>query len=189
MNCMLEAASNQSSGLTTRYPAEPNRTRVLMLGAGQESGRRPGTENVIFSVALGEACALAGKNIREYSNHMKSMRDRLESRILSKIPGARINGHLDQRLPNTSSFSFKDLKANEILDSLESVAASAGAACHSDSVTISSVLEAMEIPMEYAMGTVRFSTGRYTTEEEVNKAADEVCRAVGRLTQEIVAEV
>ena len=81
------------------------------------------------------------------------------------------------------------MKANEILDSLESVAASAGAACHSDSVTISSVLEAMKIPMEYAMGTVRFSTGRYTTEEEVDKAADEVCRAVGRLTQEIVAEV
>ena len=159
----------------------------LMLGAGQESGRRPGTENVIFSVALGEACTMVNKDLRDYSNHMKAMRDWLETRILSAIPGAQINGHPDQRLPNTSSFSFKGLKANEILDSLETVAASAGAACHSDSITISSVLEAMRIPMEFAMGTVRFSTGRYTTEEEIGKAADEVCRAVGRLARENVA--
>lgn len=173
-------------GIGVLYVRKGVQIDQLMFGAGQEGGWRPGTENVIFSVALGEACALVDKNIRDYSNHMRSMRDRLESQILSRFPGTRTNGHPEQRLPNTSSLSFKGLKANEILDSLKFVAASAGAACHSDSVTLSSVLEAMKIPMEFAMGTVRFSTGRYTSEEEVDRAADEVCRVVGKLAHESV---
>lgn len=170
-------------GIGALYVRKGVRIDELMLGADQESGRRPGTENVIFSVALGEACALVDRNIQDYSHHMKAMRDRLESRILSRFPDMRTNGHPDQRLPNTSSLSFKGLRANEILESLEIVAASAGAACHSDSITLSSVLEAMKIPIDFAMGTVRFSTGHYTTEEEIDEAADEVCGVVGRLLQ------
>jgi len=176
-------------GIGALYVRKGVKIDQLMQGAGQESGRRPGTENVILSVALGEAFALVEKNIESYSSHMKSMRDRLESRIIPRFPGTGINGHRDQRLPNTSSLSFKGLKANEILDSLEFVAASAGAACHSDSITLSSVLEAMKIPIEFAMGTVRFSMGRYTTEEEIDRAADEVCRVVGRLAEASVAGV
>ena len=176
-------------GIGALYVRKGVQVDQLQFGAGQESGKRPGTENVIFSVALGEACALVDQNIQEYSKQMKAMRDRLESQILAEFPGARINGHPEQRLPNTSSLSFQGLKANEILDSFEFVAASAGAACHSDSITLSSVLEAMKLPMEFAMGTVRFSTGRYTTEEQIDQAADEVCRVVGRLTQESAAKV
>ena len=176
-------------GIGVLYVRDSVRIDELMIGAGQESGKRPGTENVIFAVALGEACALVEKHLEQYSNNMKQMRDRLESLILSKVPEARINGHPEQRLPNTSSLSFKGLRANEILESFEIVAASAGAACHSDSITLSSVLEAMELPIEFAMGTVRFSTGRYTTEDEIDKAVVEVCDVVERLALRRGAEV
>ena len=176
-------------GIGALYIRKKVQIDQLMFGAGQENGQRPGTENVIYSVALGEAFAMVGKDLRSYSNHMKTMRDRLESRILSNVPGTRINGHPEQRLPNTSSLSFEGLKANEILDSFETIAASAGAACHSDSVTLSSVLVAMNVPIDFAMGTIRFSTGRQTTEEEVDTAADEVCRVVGLLSQGSLSEV
>lgn len=176
-------------GIGALYIRKKVQIDQLMFGAGQENGQRPGTENVIYSVALGEAFAMVGKDLRNYSNHMKTMRDRLESRILSNVPGMRINGHPEQRLPNTSSLSFEGLKANEILDSFETIAASAGAACHSDSVTLSSVLVAMNVPIDFAMGTIRFSTGRQTTEEEVDAAADEVCRVVGSLSQGSLSEV
>ena len=176
-------------GIGALYIRKKVQIDQLMFGAGQENGQRPGTENVIYSVALGEAFAMVGKDLRSYSNHMKTMRDRLESGILSNVPGTRINGHPEQRLPNTSSLSFEGLKANEILDSFETIAASAGAACHSDSVTLSSVLVAMNVPVDFAMGTIRFSTGRHTTEEEVDAAADEVCRVVGLLSQRSLSEV
>ena len=176
-------------GIGALYIRKKVQIDQLMFGAGQENGQRPGTENVIYSVALGEAFAMVGKDLRSYSNHMKTMRDRLESGILSNVPGTRINGHPEQRLPNTSSLSFEGLKANEILDSFETIAASAGAACHSDSVTLSSVLVAMNVPVDFAMGTIRFSTGRHTTEEEVDAAADEVCRVVGLLSQGSLSEV
>ena len=176
-------------GIGALYIRKKVQIDQLMFGAGQENGQRPGTENVIYSVALGEAFAMVGKDLSNYSNHMKTMRDRLESRILSNFPGTRINGHPEQRLPNTSSLSFEGLKANEILDSFETIAASAGAACHSDSVTLSSVLVAMNVPIGFAMGTIRFSTGRQTTEEEVDAAADEVCRVVGLLSQGSLSEV
>lgn len=93
----------------------------------------------------------------------------------------RINGHLDRRLPNTSSVSFRGLEADRILEDLPTVAASAGAACHSDRVELSHVLEAMKVPVEYAMGTIRFSAGRFTTAEEIDRAVEEVNRVVNSL--------
>jgi cysteine desulfurase len=76
------------------------------------------------------------------------------------------------------------MEANVILDELQGVFASAGAACHSDHVEVSSVLEAMQVPMEYAMGTLRFSVGRYTTEQEINRALEEITRAVGECAKQ-----
>ena len=90
----------------------------------------------------------------------------------------RVNGHPEKRLPNTSNVSFKGLEANVILANLSNVAASAGAACHSDRVDVSSVIKAMNVPLEYAMGTVRFSVGRYTTVAEIEQALDEISRVV-----------
>jgi cysteine desulfurase len=110
---------------------------------------------------------------------MKSMRDRLHEGLLGRIAGIRLNGHLQHRLPNTLSISFRGLEANRILEDIGlEVAASAGAACHADSVKISHVLEAMGIPLEWAKGTLRLSVGRMTTEAEIDKTIRVVTEAV-----------
>jgi cysteine desulfurase len=113
--------------------------------------------------------------------HLTRMRDRLESRLLERFPATRVNGHPEKRLPNTSSISFKGLEANTILFELKGIAVSAGAACHSDRVDISSVLMAMDVPLEYAMGTIRLSVGRFTTSDEIDLAIDAISAVVGRL--------
>jgi cysteine desulfurase len=150
-----------------------------MHGANHENNRRAGTENVIEIAGLGEACGLIARNLPEYSAHMRKMRDRLEEGLNERLADLRINGHREKRLPNTSSIGFKGLEANTILAELENVAASAGAACHSDRIDVSSVLEAMNVPLEYAMGTLRFSVGRFTTPSEIDRALDEITQVVG----------
>ena len=150
----------------------------LMHGAGHEDNWRAGTENVILIAGLGHACRLIRENLPSYAEHMKRVRDRLETALRDAFPGLRVNGHPERRLPNTSSISFPGAEANHILDQLEGVAASAGAACHSDRVELSSVLEAMRVPLEYAKGTIRFSVGRLTTPSEIDRAAAEVVRVV-----------
>ena len=154
----------------------------FMHGANHEQNRRAGTENVIEMVGLGRACRLIEENLAEYSDHMREMRDRLEARLLESGAYIKINGHPEQRLPNTSSISFRGLEADRILAALPTVAASAGAACHSDQVEVSHVLAAMKVPMEYAMGTIRFSVGRFTTAEEIDRAVVEVCEVVNLAT-------
>jgi cysteine desulfurase len=90
-----------------------------------------------------------------------------------------LNGHPDERLPNTLSVGFRGIKADDLLYELwDQVAVSAGAACHSEGVTISAVLQAMAVPPEYAMGTLRFSTGRFTSAQEIERAIDAVVAAV-----------
>ena len=153
----------------------------FMHGAGHEQDRRAGTENVIEMVGLGAACSLIHRNLAEHATHMREMRDRLESQLLDSGTDARVNGHPDRRLPNTSSISFRGQEADRILANLPTVAASAGAACHSDQVELSHVLSAMAVPLEYAMGTVRFSVGRFTSAEEIDFAVAEVTRVVDSL--------
>ncbi|NTW35949.1 MAG: aminotransferase class V-fold PLP-dependent enzyme, partial [Syntrophobacteraceae bacterium] len=150
------------------------RLEKLIHGAGQERGWRAGTENVILAVGLGEACALIDGNLTGYAAHMQRMRDRLESGLQLIFSGLRIHGSGGVRLPNTSSVGFRGMRANEILSHLTGVAASAGAACHSDHVSVSHVLKAMDVPMELAMGTLRFSVGGTTTEEEIDQAIREL---------------
>ena len=167
-------------GIGALYIRTGVRLEKLMHGAGHEMGWRAGTENVIETVGLGLACELISQNLPKYQRHMRAMRDRLEAGLGERFPNLKINGHPDKRLPNTSSVSFQGMEADTILSELKNVAASAGAACHSDHVEISSVLEAMHVPLEYAMGTIRFSTGRFTTEEEIDLALEDITRAVGR---------
>ena len=152
----------------------------LMHGANHEQNRRAGTENVIELVGLGAACELIDHNLPAYARRMAETRDRLETGLLEYGgPAVRINGHRERRLPNTASVSFKGRAADAILAGLKRVAASAGAACHSDRVEVSHVLAAMGVPEEYAMGTIRFSTGRYTTTEEIDAALTELRAALG----------
>ncbi len=151
-------------------------------GASQERGYRAGTENVPWMVGLGRACELAAQNPGHTANHMKSMRDRLHKGLADQLDDVRLNGHPDDRLPNTLSLSFKGVEANRILEEIGlEVAASPGAACHSDTVSLSHVLEAMKIPLEWAKGTIRLSTGKMTTPEEIDRAVEAIVRAVTHL--------
>ncbi len=153
-------------------------------GAGQEMGWRAGTENVPWIVGLGKACEIAFLNLGQIPAHLKAMRDRLHQKLTDQLGDIRLNGHPEDRLPNTLSLSFKGLEANRILEEIGlDVAASAGAACHSDTVTLSHVLEAMKVPVDWAKGTVRFSTGRMTTSEDIDRAVGVVVAAVERLRQ------
>ena len=156
----------------------------FLHGAGQESGRRAGTENVLEIVGLGEACAIAARDLEANGRHFQAMRERLWAGLSREISDLRRNGREDG-LPNTLSIGFGGVEASTLLAEIgDRVAASAGAACHPAGVELSAVLEAMRVPMHYAMGTVRFSVGRGTTGEEVDEAVRVVAEAVRRLRPE-----
>ncbi len=169
-------------GIGALYIRPGVRLEKLMHGANHEQDRRAGTENVIEMAGLGKACELIEQNLPEYAKYMVRMRDRLEQGLLTRSADRRVNGHPDQRLPNTSSVAFRGLEADRILANLPTVAASAGAACHSDQVEVSHVLAAMNIPTEYAMGTLRFSVGRFTRPDEIDRAIEEINRVASTLT-------
>lgn len=121
-------------------------------------------------------------DLQKNSDHMQRLRDRLHDGLSRQLQDIRLNGHLEKRLPNTLNISFRGLEANRILEEIGlEVAASVGAACHSDRVEVSHVLQAMGVPLESAMGTLRFSVGRMTTEEEIDKAIQVVVEAVKEL--------
>ena len=151
-------------------------------GAGQENGWRAGTENVSEIVGLGRACEIASRDLAENMARMKMLRDRLYHGIATRVSDVRLNGHPELRLPNTLSLSFKGIEANRLLEEIgPQIAASAGAACHSDTVAISHVLEAMQVPTEWAKGTLRFSLGRMTTAAEIDQTVEVVTAATTRL--------
>jgi cysteine desulfurase len=154
----------------------------LMHGAGQEMAVRPGTENVLEIVGLGKACEIAGRDLPKNMAHMQAMRDRLYEGIKKGCESVRLNGHPQHRLPNTLNISFRGLEANRILDAIGGeVAASAGAACHSDTVQISEVLKAINLPLQWAKGTLRLTTGRMTTASDIDKAVQVICAAVQKM--------
>lgn len=144
----------------------------LLHGAGQEGGRRAGTENVPYLVALGEACRLARERVEQDGPHLRSLRDLLHARLLAGFPELTLNGPERERLPNTLNVSFPGLSGSAILGGIPELAASLGAACHSGEETISPVLAAMGVTPDAARGAVRLSVGRPTTQVEVERAAE-----------------
>ncbi|UCG17377.1 MAG: selenide, water dikinase SelD [Phycisphaerales bacterium] len=171
-------------GIGALYIRTGVKLEKLIFGAGHERGWRAGTENVLDIVGLGKACALVSEHLEERAAHMSTLRDRLHKGIAERIHNVRLNGHADKRLPNTLSLSFPGIEANAILSELTEVAASAGAACHADGVVMSDTLKAMNVPAEFAMGTIRFSTGALLTEAEVDRAIEAVTAVVERLSPE-----
>ncbi|KAG2493247.1 hypothetical protein HYH03_008385 [Edaphochlamys debaryana] len=147
-------------------------------GGGQEGGRRAGTENVMQVVGLGAAAAIAVREDEALRSHVGDMAERLLRGVRGAVAAedqdkVRVNGPTDpaRRLPNTLSLSIRGLNSALALQQLSAqLAASAGAACHSSGASVSSVLRAMQVPSEYAAGTLRLSTGRHTTPEEVDRA-------------------
>ena len=166
-------------GIGALYVRSPLVPQKFCHGAGQEMGWRAGTENVLEIVGLGKACEIARRDLAKNMAQMKFLRDRLHEGLLAKLTDIRLNGHYDQRLPNTLSISFKGREANRILEDIEQeVAASAGAACHSDTVQVSHVLEAMNVPVDWAKGTLRFSVGRMTTKADIDTTIRVVVDAI-----------
>ena len=151
------------------------------IGGGQESGRRAGTEAVHQIAGLGVAAEFA----RDLSamKRVKSLRDRLESEILTTFANASVNGDTDSRLPNTSNISFENLNGEMILHYLDDagICVSTGSACNSESKVSSPVLAAMDVPYSKAMGSIRFSLGRLNSEADVEQALIELAGAIEKL--------
>ncbi len=169
-------------GIGVLYIREGADPEKLCYGAGQELGKRSGTENVLEIVGLGKACELASCYNETNVGHMRSTRNRLQEGLTKQILKTRINGHPENRLPNTLSISFKGIEANRLLEEIGSeVAASAGAACHAEDVKISHVLEAMNVPMEWAKGTIRFSTSHMISIDEIDRAIEMIAKGVQSL--------
>ncbi|MBD3225651.1 MAG: selenide, water dikinase SelD [Caldithrix sp.] len=151
-------------------------------GADHEMNRRAGTENVAQIVGLGKAAELAANDLQDTYDHLKTMRDRLENAVLDFFPECTVNGHREQCLPNTTSINFTGLEANTIVEALsDNVAVSAGAACHSEQVELSAVLEAMKVPVDRAMGAIRFSVGRFTTRDDIETAVKAIKEVVSAM--------
>jgi len=144
----------------------------VMVGADHEHGLRPGTENVPAIVGLGEAARLARERQPAMEMQLRRIRDLLHALLAEGAQGLTLNGHPEHRLPNTLNVSFPGVSGRELVHAVENdVAASVGAACHSDTGTVSGVLAAMGIGIERAFGAVRLSVGIYTTEAQVHHAA------------------
>lgn len=155
----------------------------VLFGGRQEGGRRTGTENVPGIVGLGKACEIAARDLPFQMDRLNTLRNSLEKRLAEKIPHLSINGHPFRRLPNILNVSFRSLSGETIVRELDKrgIAASAGAACTADVVTVSHVLAALNVPKEVAMGTVRFSLGKGNREEEISHAADVLKEIVEKL--------
>jgi cysteine desulfurase len=153
----------------------------LLHGASQEGGRRAGTENVPYMVALGAACRLARERAPAAAAHLKSLRDRLHELLLARVPDLILNGPEVERLPNTLNVSFPGISGGELMAGLPELAASLGSACHAGQEAISPVLAAMGVPVALARGAVRFSVGATTTRTEVDQAAALLLERLGRL--------
>jgi cysteine desulfurase len=150
----------------------------LVHGAGHESGRRAGTENVPYIVALGAACSIARQGLPEATGHLRALRDRLWERLRAGL-GERVllNGPPEKRLPNTLNANFIGHVGAELLEKVPEIAASTGSACHEGKVTQSPVLCAMGVPPAIGRGALRLTVGRFTTEEQVDRAAEILIRA------------
>jgi cysteine desulfurase len=155
----------------------------MMHGADHEQGLRAGTENIMSIAGMGKAAEIVTRDSRlvtrepdhesrftDYGRNFRVLRERLYSGIMEAYPEVRLNGHPEKKLPNTLSLGFKGKDASVLMNQWKGIAVSAGAACHAGLETISQVLLAMKVPREFALGTIRFSTGRMSTEEEIDAA-------------------
>jgi cysteine desulfurase len=158
-------------GVGALYVRQGSAFTPLLHGGGQEGGRRSGTENVPYIVALGEACRLARERLSANQDHFQALRDRLHALLQQGFPDLVLNGHKTERLPNTLNISFPGLSGRAILAGIGNLEASVGAACHGDEEHPSPVLTAMGVSPEVALGAVRLSLGRSTTPAEIEEAA------------------
>ncbi|MBW2054701.1 MAG: cysteine desulfurase NifS [Deltaproteobacteria bacterium] len=157
-------------GIGALYVRKGTRFSPFLIGGHQEGGRRGGTENVAYIIGIGKASELAATHLEEMATRVEKLRDKLENELLKRIPNAIINGDTENRLPNTTSISFEYVEGESILLMMDElgICASSGSACTSGSLEPSHVLRAMGVPFTAAHGSIRFSLGIYSTEEEID---------------------
>jgi len=172
---------NAPKGVGALFVRRGVRLSPLVTGH-QEKNRRGGTENVALIVGLGLACEFAGREISQAPAHALALRKRLEAGVL-QIPGARLNGHPESRLPNTAHFSFEGLDGRHLVVALdlEGICVSSGPACSSGASTPSHVLTAMEVPAPLATGSIRVSVGWGSADDDVDRFLEVLPKAVARL--------
>lgn len=152
-------------------------------GGGHEKMMRSGTLNVPGIVGLGKACEIAMENLSNEEERIKKLRDKLEKGLLS-IEGSYLNGSSLHRLPNTINIAFKNVEGNALMIGLQkNIAVSSGSACTSASLEPSYVLKALKLEDELAKSSLRFSIGRYTTDEEIEYVIKKVCETVTSLRE------
>ena len=149
----------------------------LIHGASHEQGRRAGTENVLEIVGLGKACEIALRDAEHAEKHLQELRDHLHEKLQKHFSEIQLNGHPTRRLPNTLNVSLIGVAVHPLLDACPEIAVSTGSACHSDSIEPSPVLTAMGIPAEIAVSAIRFSVGRMTTRQEIDRSVEALAAA------------
>ncbi len=157
------------------------RLTPMMDGGGHERGMRSGTLNVPGIVGLGAACEVAAEEMEQEAERLRALRDRLEEGILSHIDEVSRNGHPEQRLPGTSNLSFAYVEGESLMMGLSEIAISSGSACTSATLEPSYVLRALGVGDELAHSSLRFSLGRFNTEQEVDYVIERVRETVERL--------
>lgn len=169
-------------GIGVLYVRRGTRVHSLIHGGHQERGRRGGTENVLGIVGIGKACELTQKQISKDIERASLLRDKLEEGILSSCIGAVLNGDKDNRLPNTTNISFENLDGEAILFMLDDhgICVSTGSACESGSLEASHVLKSMEISRSMINGAIRFSLGRYSTDNDVECVLEKLPKIINR---------
>jgi len=165
-------------GIGALYVRRGRKLEPVLRGAGQEGGRRPGTENVASIVALGEACRLAALRLRDNATReMERLARDLYARLQRAVPGIELVGHATERLPNTLNVLFPGVSGRAVLDACPEVIASTGSACHADREEASAALRALGIAEHKALGAVRLSLGFATTAGDVEAAATALAAA------------
>lgn len=170
-------------GIGVLYIRRGTKFSPFLIGGHQEKSRRGGTENTASIIGLGKACELAAKNMDIENTRVKVLRDKLETELLKRIPHSRINGDIENRLPNSTNISFEYVEGEAILLLMNElgICASSGSACTSGSLQPSHVLRAMGVPFTMAHGSIRFSLSVYNTEEEVDFVIEKMPPIIERL--------
>lgn len=172
-----------TKGVGALYVRRDTPLLPVLAGAGHEAGLRPGTENVPAIVGIGEAARIAYERKPEKIQQLRLLRDQLHNRLAEAIPELLLNGHPEQRLPNTLNLSFPGVEGRDLLaHAANEVAASVGSACHEEDDTVSGVLGAMGIEADRARGAVRLTLGTASTELEIERAGEALITAWQSIT-------
>jgi cysteine desulfurase len=159
-------------GVGALYVNRRARFNPFLIGGSQEEKRRGGTHNTASIVGLGKAAELAAEHLAEENTRVRNLRDRFEQEVMARISGIQINGDPERRLPNTANLAIEGADSEALLMLLDQkgVCCSAGSACTAGALEPSHVLRAMGFSTERARASLRFSFGRFNTEQEVSSA-------------------